>query len=95
MTPYERRQSPLDTLHEQPGARVSGSTLANDSNTPGLEGLSLGIYGETILHQQNPSPSNLLIKRHQQDAAVLITAGVSIPWDVGSTSYSYAQVSSG
>lgn len=78
MTTYERRQSLLDILRNQPGLRVpelakmldvSEGTVRNDLNALESTGLLRRVHGGAVLEDQDHFQNNSFMRRYKQNAA--------------------------
>ena len=78
MTTYERRQSLLDILRNQPGLRVpelaqtlgvSKGTVRNDLNALEGEGRLKRVHGGAVLKEQNQFQNNSFVRRYKQNVA--------------------------
>ena len=78
MTTYERRQSLLDILRNQPGLRVpelakalnvSEGTVRNDLNALENEGRLKRVHGGAVLKEQNQFQNHSFVRRYEQNVA--------------------------
>jgi DeoR/GlpR family transcriptional regulator of sugar metabolism len=78
LTTYERRQSLLDKLREQPGLRVpelakvldvSEGTVRNDLNALETEGRLRRVHGGAVLEDQDHFQNNSFMRRYKDNAA--------------------------
>lgn len=78
MITYERRQSLLKVLREQPGLRVpelarvlgvSQGTIRNDLNALEEEGRLQRVHGGAVLTEQNQFQNHSFVRRHKQSVA--------------------------
>ena len=78
MTTYERRQSLLDILRDQPGLRVpelakaldvSEGTVRNDLNALEEEGRLKRVHGGAVLNDQDEFQNNSFVRRYKQNIA--------------------------
>jgi DeoR/GlpR family transcriptional regulator of sugar metabolism len=78
LTTYERRQSLLDILRNQPGSRVpelakaldvSEGTVRNDLNALEMEGRLRRVHGGAVLEDQDHFQNNSFLRRYKQNAA--------------------------
>ena len=78
MTTYERRQSLLDTLRQQPGLRVpelaqaigvSEGTIRNDLNALEEEGRLTRVHGGAVLKDQDQFQNNSFVRRYKQNVS--------------------------
>jgi DeoR/GlpR family transcriptional regulator of sugar metabolism len=78
VTTYERRQSLLDVLRNQPGLRVpelaqalnvSEGTVRNDLNALENEGRLKRVHGGAVLSDQDQFQNNSFLRRYKKDTA--------------------------
>src|SRR5262245_22479455 len=81
VTTYERRQSLLETLREQPGLRVpelakaldvSEGTVRNDLNALEEEGRLRRVHGGAVLSNEDPFQNNSFVRRYKESVAAKI-----------------------
>ena len=81
VTTYERRQSLLETLRNQPGLRVpelakvldvSEGTVRNDLNALEDEGRLRRVHGGAVLNNQEPFQNNSFVRRYKENVAAKI-----------------------
>ncbi len=81
MTTYERRQSLLGILRQQPGLRVpelaqtlcvSEGTVRNDLNALENEGKLTRVHGGAVLNDQDQFQNNSFLRRYKQNVAAKI-----------------------
>ena len=78
MTSYERRQSMIELLRQQPGLRIHdfaktfgvlAGTIRNDFNALEKQGLLIRVHGGAVLDQQDKFQYNSFKLRYQKNAA--------------------------
>ena len=81
VTTYERRQSLLETLRNQPGLRVpelakvldvSEGTVRNDLNALENEGRLKRVHGGAVLNNQDTFQNNSFVRRYKENVAAKI-----------------------